>query len=374
METLPGSDDFIQKEYVQGNLALPWYFRANGDGRYGRYYLDSDKPVEVTGRFSDALVTWQDGEQWGTIEANGLVVSLNVRRSSEYGHYYQVSIMLDNHRYTPVLLDPVKTTAAYYIADLSDALQIKPLRVLTYEEYKNRVETSQMWQSVAVGVAAGLSSIGTASTTTYHSGNYSYSTTTYHRPSALPDLMYAGLADSWKQDRAIIDKGYIKKNTIQPGECIAGSFMVKAEYADAPFLLLVLSLEDAEVPVLWNIKGQPEVVTDVSEEMDAAMETGWRRQGVRYAWKTNSLDLVVERIRQKKGRTMMEIRDRKGLVWDDQAIVEYAGGKSVPVKSDHGYRSVNSERHDRVTLEWEGTEMPVSVRFEPSGIWISEIE
>lgn len=186
--------------------------------------------------------------------------------------------------------------------------------------------------------------------------------------------MYAGLADSWKQDRAIIDKGYIRKNTIQPGECIAGSFMVKAEYADAPFLLLVLSLEDAEVPVLWNIKGQPEVVTDVSEEMDAAMETGWRRQGVRYAWKTNSLDLVVERIRQKKGRTMMEIRDRKGLVWDDQAIVEYAGGKSVPVKSDHGYRSVNSERHDRVTLEWEGTEMPVSVRFEPSGIWISEIE
>ena len=253
--------NFAQAEYVNGEPKYNYYIMSNPSGQVVKISFSDNQPIWESPYVSERKVRYKDGTPWQYYEKNGLMVAQTNTTTTDYGKWHKVDIIISNNSMIPIEFDPVRNIVAYSI-DKKE--KIKELGVWSSEEYMKKVKRSQNWQALAVGITEGLATVSagystsTTNTNSYYSGrsnsygrasafgsggyaygsysgNSSYSgstntrstTTSYDAAAAyqtriLSQQRMADFSEAQWNERNEKQMGYLKKNTIYPGETIQG--------------------------------------------------------------------------------------------------------------------------------------------------------
>ena len=206
-----------------------------------------------------ALIEYHDGQQWVYRDNNGLIVGLtNHEFKDDYGKYYQIGIFISNNRDTALTFDPERVFADL-LSNKGDTIS---LEVYTNEKLQKKIKRSQTWAMVLYGLSAGINAASAGYTTTYstsYSNGYAYTSInrTYnanaaHQANMASNMQMQELGKSMDNDRAIIEKGYLKQNTINPGDAIVGYMNIK--HKKGKRLLVSLNFDDCEFSYLWDVE------------------------------------------------------------------------------------------------------------------------
>lgn len=109
------------------------------------------------------------------------------------------------------------------------------MKVYTSESFQKMIRNKQMWAEALTGFANGLNAGMARYSTSYVSTPYGgYTVSTYNPGNAAVANMIATnqmmeMGKQMENDRRIRDEGYLKKNTIHPGEGIVGYMFVKKQ-------------------------------------------------------------------------------------------------------------------------------------------------
>lgn len=169
-----------------------------------------------------------------------------------------VDLIISNNSLTPVEFNPETDMTAYSVDEHDVATD---LQVWSCDSYLKKVNRSQTWAAVLMGVSEGMASAGagysTSTTTGYSSyGGYSSYTTTTYNPSAAYQANMASqqrIADFGQalQDEQQVKKlGYLKKNTIYPGESVSG--FVHVAWIKGERAVFIIRIEGAEYIYEWG--------------------------------------------------------------------------------------------------------------------------
>ena len=121
---------------------------------------------------------YERGEEVKYYDRDGLQVFFQLDYNKTYGKYFRVNISIKNLSGEAFLFDPSKITATYKHKKKG----MVEAEVLTYSEYSKKVKRKQTWNSIAVGLGEGLSTMNagysTSTTNTRSSGSAYGSTNT----------------------------------------------------------------------------------------------------------------------------------------------------------------------------------------------------
>lgn len=194
----------------------------------GQTFLRNDNDTSV-------VTEYLDGKLWAYSNNGGLIVGMtNEEISDDYGRYYQIGIIINNQRDTSVIFNPEDVYSSL-VKKNGDTIA---LDVYTDEEYQKKIKKSQMWAMVLTGISNGLSSgqsgYSTSTTSTVGANGSIYFTTTTHynanaaaQAQSVANQRMMSLGRLFEEDRNIRRQGYLKKNTIHPGETICGYMNIK---------------------------------------------------------------------------------------------------------------------------------------------------
>jgi hypothetical protein len=252
VEFTSNGNEFIQIEYDNGEYANDWYYKANTSGAYGRFKHNTHEPIYDKFNPDAHFTTWIDGVPWLSYTVNGLTISMAIQESREYGRYHEVSLIIDNATFNTMVIEPsveVTAFAADYATDLANPTTSRV--VFSYDAYIQRVKNRQAWTAVALAVssaAAGVSSAMSPNSASISVNGHTAFINSYgnHVSIFAPDLAFAGVGEAWAADRQIIQKGYLKKNTISSGEIISGYFNIKSEYEN--YLVVYYNFNGVQIP------------------------------------------------------------------------------------------------------------------------------
>ena len=168
-------------------------------------------------------------------------------------------MIITNHSLTPIEVTPENdiTAVAFDEQNMPTDLQ-----VWSYDEYMKKVNRSQTWSAILMGVSEGLSTAGagySTSTTTVHSshgGSTSFRTTTYSPTAAAQANLasqqrIANFSQALHNERKIKQLGYLKKNTTYPGESVSGFIHIDCDKGLR--LVVNVNIEGAEYLYEWGI-------------------------------------------------------------------------------------------------------------------------
>lgn len=124
-----------------------------------------------------------------------------------------------------------------------------------------KVKRGQAWAAIAMGFSEGMASAGagySTSTTTGYSSNgaiTTYYTTTYdaaaaYRANSASQQRLANFSQAQQEEINIKRTGYLKKNTIYPGESVSG--YVHVERIKGARVVFVIDIEGAEYLYEWK--------------------------------------------------------------------------------------------------------------------------
>ena len=195
---------------------------------------------------------------WEVYFKNGLTIALTDAIVRDYGKWHRVDLIISNNSLTPVEFNPETDMTAYSVDEHDVATD---LQVWSCDSYLKKVNRSQTWAAVLMGVSEGMASAGagysTSTTTGYSSyGGYSSYTTTTYNPSAAYQANMASqqrIADFGQalQDEQQVKKlGYLKKNTIYPGESVSG--FVHVAWIKGERVVFIIRIEGAEYIYEWG--------------------------------------------------------------------------------------------------------------------------
>ncbi len=348
VEFMEGGHEFIQMEYANGNHANDWYFKSNDKGAYGRFRFSDDSMIHDDFDSAAMLVKWIDGVPWVTYITNGMRISMSVKDVKEYGAYHQVSIVVDNSSYLKYEIEPsVNVYAASGYSAGSLLVEAMPLEVFSYENYMRKVKNQQTLAAIAMGLssaAAAISSAYSPSTWTVSvNGHQTYIDVSGRNINFYsPDLAFAGVAESWGRDRQIIQKGYLKKNTIESGEVVSGYFNIK-EGAEN-FLSVTFKINGLRIPFFWDVSetiAKPIDYQSVSHEWEKQLEIKQELNG--FIWQSKLQNIAIRDITNKSG-TSITICD----------LGETLIGKKLFVLDINGeHRGIIAEKESHYTFEGE---------------------
>lgn len=109
------------------------------------------------------------------------------------------------------------------------------MKVYTAQSLQKKIRNAQIWTSVFLGLSAGLNAASAGYSTSYVSSPYgAYTVQTYNAGNAAMANMLATnqiilMGKQMENDRKVRDEGYLKKNTVKPGEGIYGYMLVKRQ-------------------------------------------------------------------------------------------------------------------------------------------------
>lgn len=252
---------FVQAEYINGKPKYDYYVMSNQSGQIIKIKHSDNEPLWESPSVSERRTQYQDGIPWQYYVKNGLMIAQTNTITKDYGKWHRIDLIITNNSMLPIEFDPEKDITAYSI----DKKEIEnKLVVWSCDKYMKKVRTAQTWAAIGVGLAEGLStmnagyststtnssayysgssnSYGTASA--YGSGGYAYgsysgnssysgsaygtsTTTTYdasvaYQAQVLSQQRMADFSDAQWNERNAKQMGYLKKNTINPGETIQG--------------------------------------------------------------------------------------------------------------------------------------------------------
>jgi hypothetical protein len=165
----------------------------------------------------------------------GLAVT-NTLIKDDYGKFYQLGISIANNSKKAFNFDP-----SLIKADIQYSKESKePLRVYTAEGFMKMIKHKQSVSEVLTAFALGVSSASASysnstSYTTASNGNMYMTTTRTYNPTAayLAQMQTSNTLENmdtkYENDRRIKEMGYLKLNTLHPGNIISGFVNIKRE-------------------------------------------------------------------------------------------------------------------------------------------------
>ena len=206
-----------------------------------------------------AVVTeYYDGHEWAYHRIGNIVVGMtNFQEKNDYGRYYRIEIILQNHGEQSITFDPDSVSA---ILTSTRGEQV-PMKVYTYERFMKSLEQQQFLSGALNAFTAGLNANSaaykTSSTINFSNGvpNIQYSTT-YDAVAATTANMAAQkqiqtLGSIMENDKKVLSQGYLKKTTIHPDESIIGFMYVKHKKGQA--IAVCVDIEDVSYVFNWDI-------------------------------------------------------------------------------------------------------------------------
>ena len=173
-------------EYRAGLPVHDYYLLADGSGNTLKFRIADDMPVWESPAIAERSADYRDGVPWEVYFKNGLTIALTDAIARDYGKWHRVNVIISNNSLTPVEFNPETDMTAYSVDEHDVATD---LQVWSCDSYLKKVNRSQTWAAVLMGVSEGMASAGagysTSTTTGYSSyGGYSSYTTTTYNPSA----------------------------------------------------------------------------------------------------------------------------------------------------------------------------------------------
>lgn len=199
-------------------------------------------------------VEYRDGTPWQYYLDNGLKIALTNTIMRSYGKWHKVDIIIFNDSDSLIEIDPENNITAYSI----DKDGIKTvLEVWSSEKYTKKVKRAQMWTMAAVGFSEGLSTANAGYSTAYHyspNSGYTYSTT-YNASEAYQAQVtsqnrIANLSVAMVNEQNSKQMGYLKRNTIYPGEIIQG--YINIERVSGDVVHITFNVNDTEYAFEWQ--------------------------------------------------------------------------------------------------------------------------
>lgn len=190
--------------------------------------------IDQTENDTTVITEYNDGVLWLYRDIENVTVGTTCYKIKDYGKHYQIHIYIYNHSDTSLLFDPT-TVSSYLATKAGDTLQ---LQVYTNEMFQKKVMRSQTWAMAlygfSTGLSAGMAGYSTSYSTTYSPNSLPYTTVTQHYDAnaAFQANMAAShqmqtLGNMMENDREVKEQGYLKMNTIHPGESIVGYMNIK---------------------------------------------------------------------------------------------------------------------------------------------------
>ena len=262
---------YIQVEYLNGKPIYDYYVVGDSDGNLTKFFIADNTPVWESPLVSERKSDYKDGIPWQFYNKNGVIVALTNTIVKDYGKWHRIDVVISNNTIIPIEFDPVINISASS-TDMGGFTT--DLQVWSSDEYLKKVNRSQVWAAVLVGVAEGMSTANagysTSTTNSYYSGNtYSYGaggyggysgtatsyTTTYDAGAAyqarvLSQQRMADFSNAMAEEQEIKKLGYLKKNTIYPGETISGYVYVKRIKGET--VQFIIEIEKSEYIFDWN--------------------------------------------------------------------------------------------------------------------------
>ena len=245
-------------EYRAGLPVHDYYLLADGSGNTLKFRIADDMPVWESPVITERSVDYRDGVPWEVYFKNGLTIALTDAIVRDYGKWHRVDLIISNNSLTPVEFNPETDMTAYSVDEHDVATD---LQVWSCDSYLKKVNRSQTWAAVLMGVSEGMASAGagysTSTTTGYSSyGGYSSYTTTTYNPSAAyqaniaSQQRLANFGQALQDEQQVKKLGYLKKNTIYPGESVSG--FVHVAWIKGERVVFIIRIEGAEYIYEWG--------------------------------------------------------------------------------------------------------------------------
>lgn len=268
---------YKQLEYENGYPSTEYYYYGTPTGQMSKVRISDNTLYWEKLTENDRKTTYRKGDTWQYYSQNGLTIAMTNTLSNEYGKWFKLDIIITNESIEPQTFDPFYGITAWS----SKSGKLTYLDVWPYEAYAARVSNRQALTGVLVAIGEGLSNVNAgyststtqtnqvyggqvnsvgvgaavgagavagsggyavgagaavgayANSTSYVGGSSTTSTTvTYDAGVALQKEVLSAqklqaLGDSFYEERAAIEKGYLEKTIIYPGETISGFIYVQ---------------------------------------------------------------------------------------------------------------------------------------------------
>lgn len=262
---------YIQVEYLNGKPIHNYYVVGDSNGNLTKFLISDNTPMWESPLISERKSDYKDGTPWQFYNKNGVIIALTNTIVKDYGKWHRIDVVISNNTINPIEFDPVINISASS-TDIEGFTT--DLQVWSSDEYLKKVNRSQTWAAVLMGVAEGMSTANagysTSTTNSYYSGNayaygsggygnYSGTTTSYTRTydaraayqtRVLSQQRMADFSNAMAEEQEIKKLGYLKKNTIYPGETISGYVHIKRIKGET--VQFIIKIEKAEYIFDWN--------------------------------------------------------------------------------------------------------------------------
>ena len=245
-------------EYNAGVTVNNYYTVVDGNGNALKFRNTDDTQIWESPAVSGRSVDYRDGASWEVYFKNGLTIAVKDAVVRDYGKWHRLDLVISNNSLTAIEFVP-ELLIRGWSANAKGV--VTNLNVWSCDDYMKKVKRSQTWASIFMGLSEGLSSAtagySTSTTTGYNSrGEYStYTTTTYNSTDAYmanlaSQQRMADFGRSLQREQEVRQMGYLKRNTLQPGESIAG--FVHADWVNGERVAFIVTIEGAEYTFEWE--------------------------------------------------------------------------------------------------------------------------
>lgn len=200
------------------------------------------------------VVEYRDDNEFGIIARDSVIVGVSCNTlKDDYGSYYQLNILIQNLKNSSFVFEPADVKANL----VTKWDEHEEMTVYTAQALQKKIRNAQMWTSVLMGLSAGLNAASAGYTTSYVSSPYGgYTVQTYNAGNAAMANMLATnqmilMGKQMENDRKVRDEGYLKKNTIKPGEGVYGYMMIKKQKGKE--MSAVLPVNGKEYTFTWSL-------------------------------------------------------------------------------------------------------------------------
>ena len=212
-------------------------------------------------QITERAVSYHDGRPWQFYFKNGITVALSNSVVRDYGKWHRIELSITNNSLTPIDFIPERDITSFSMDDNAAPDSIRTLKVWSCDEYLKKVNRHQTWAAVLVGLSEGLATAGAGYSTSYTTGyssdgGFSTYTTRSYSPAAASMASMAsaervanfGLA--MEQEQNVKRMGYLKRNTIQPGETVTG--FVHVDWKRGTRVYFIIDIEGAQYIYEWG--------------------------------------------------------------------------------------------------------------------------
>lgn len=245
-------------EYNAGKPIHDYYLLSDSNGNTLKFRIADDIPVWESPAIAERFVDYRDGTPWEVYFKNGLTIALTNSVVKDYGKWHRIDLIISNNSTTPIEFVPELNIAAYSVDNQGITTD---LQIWTCDAYLKKVNRAQTWAAIAMGLCEGMASAGagySTSTTSGYSnrtGHFSYTTTTYNATAAYQANLasqqrLANFSQALQEEKDIKQMGYMKQNTIYPGESVSGYVHVARVKGER--VVFVINIEGAEYIYEWK--------------------------------------------------------------------------------------------------------------------------